>query len=231
MSRSHRRSSDDAVNPRSPTTCSPSAIGSLALLKPRRGTSLTRRRGPSKVLCGEDGSALRLLHKRTAHLPDRHGDREGRLCRELPVPDELWAKLRKAEPLARPLRRRPFRGRGGTWHTRYYQDIAIERALEAIAAGKQRILLTLATGTGKTFIAFQIAWKLFQSRWNLKPRAVAAPAHPLPRRPQHPRRPGVQRFLGVPRGRAGADQPGRDPQEGTGARRTAASSSPSSRPS
>jgi type I restriction enzyme, R subunit len=39
--------------------------------------------------------------------------------------------------------------------------------LEAIAAGKQRILLTLATGTGKTFIAFQIAWKLFQSRWNL----------------------------------------------------------------
>ena len=39
--------------------------------------------------------------------------------------------------------------------------------LEAIAAGKSRILLTLATGTGKTFIAFQIAWKLFHSRWNL----------------------------------------------------------------
>ncbi len=39
--------------------------------------------------------------------------------------------------------------------------------LEAIAAGRERILLTLATGTGKTFIAFQIAWKLFQSRWNL----------------------------------------------------------------
>ena len=40
--------------------------------------------------------------------------------------------------------------------------------MEAIANNKQRILLTLATGTGKTFIAFQIAWKLFQTRWNLK---------------------------------------------------------------
>ena len=61
----------------------------------------------------------------------------------------------------------PFEERGGTWQTRYYQHNAIENALEAIAAGKQRILLTLATGTGKTAIAFQIAWKLFQSRWNL----------------------------------------------------------------
>ncbi|MFZ1833262.1 MAG: DEAD/DEAH box helicase family protein, partial [Pseudomonadales bacterium] len=49
----------------------------------------------------------------------------------------------------------------------YYQDIAIERVLAASAAGQERILLTLATGTGKTFIAFQIAWKLFQSRWTL----------------------------------------------------------------
>ena len=61
----------------------------------------------------------------------------------------------------------PFEDKGGYFQPRYYQDIAIERVLEAIAAEKQRILLTLATGTGKTFIAFQIAWKLFQSRWNL----------------------------------------------------------------
>ena len=40
--------------------------------------------------------------------------------------------------------------------------------MQAIAENKNRILLTLATGTGKTFIAFQIAWKLFQTRWNLK---------------------------------------------------------------
>jgi type I restriction enzyme R subunit len=66
----------------------------------------------------------------------------------------------------------PFEDKGGTWQGRYYQDIAVERVLQVIADGpkpaRTRILLTLATGTGKTFIAFQLAWKLFQSRWNLK---------------------------------------------------------------
>src|SRR5580700_10059963 len=85
-----------------------------------------------------------------------------------PTPDELW-NLTFAE--ANAWRDRfaavPFEDRGGFFQARYYQDIAIERVLEAIAAEKQRILLTLATGTGKTFIAFQIAWKLFNSRWNL----------------------------------------------------------------
>jgi type I restriction enzyme R subunit len=61
----------------------------------------------------------------------------------------------------------PFEDRGGTWQARYYQQNAIENTLEAIANGQNRILLTLATGTGKTFIAFQLTWKLFQSRWNL----------------------------------------------------------------
>jgi type I restriction enzyme R subunit len=50
---------------------------------------------------------------------------------------------------------------------RYYQQIAVERTLKSIAEGKKRMLLTLATGTGKTRIAFHIAWKLFQNRWNL----------------------------------------------------------------
>ena len=61
----------------------------------------------------------------------------------------------------------PFEDKGGSHPGRYYQDIAIKRVLQAIAAKQDRILLTLATGTGKTFIAFQIAWKLFHSRWNL----------------------------------------------------------------
>lgn len=61
-----------------------------------------------------------------------------------------------------------FEDKSGTWQLRYYQEIAIQKTVEAIASGKQRILLTLATGTGKTAIAFQIAWKLFQTRWNLK---------------------------------------------------------------
>jgi type I restriction enzyme, R subunit len=85
-----------------------------------------------------------------------------------PTPEELW-NLTFAEPNT--WRDRfaavPFEDRGGFYQGRYYQDIAIDRVLEAIAAEKSRILLTLATGTGKTFIAFQIAWKLFQSRWNL----------------------------------------------------------------
>lgn len=50
---------------------------------------------------------------------------------------------------------------------RYYQELAVHAATDAIGQGKKRILLTLATGTGKTFIAFQIVHKLFQSRWNL----------------------------------------------------------------
>ena len=57
--------------------------------------------------------------------------------------------------------------KSGTWTIRYYQETAVNRVLDAIEDGKDRILLTLATGTGKTSIAFQIAWKLFQARWNL----------------------------------------------------------------
>ena len=51
---------------------------------------------------------------------------------------------------------------------RYYQTNAIQRAAEAILKGQKRVMLTLATGTGKTEIAFQIAWKLWHGRWNLK---------------------------------------------------------------
>ena len=61
----------------------------------------------------------------------------------------------------------PYPDKTGSWKIRYYQEIAVERVLERIADGADRILLTLATGTGKTSIAFQIAWKLFQTRWNL----------------------------------------------------------------
>ena len=61
----------------------------------------------------------------------------------------------------------PFEDGGGKWSPRYYQHNAINAVLESIGKGDDRILLTLATGTGKTSIAFQIAWKLFYSRWNL----------------------------------------------------------------
>ena len=85
-----------------------------------------------------------------------------------PSPEALWAATFAEE---NDWRNRfadiPFEDKGGTWQARYYQDNAITDTLEAVAAGKQRILLTLATGTGKTFIAFQLAWKLFHSRWTL----------------------------------------------------------------
>jgi type I restriction enzyme, R subunit len=85
-----------------------------------------------------------------------------------PKPEELWQRV-FAKPNA--WRDRfatiPFEDKGGQWQDRYYKHNAIQNALEAVATGKQRILLTLATGTGKTSIAFQIAWTLFHSRWNL----------------------------------------------------------------
>ena len=85
-----------------------------------------------------------------------------------PTPDELWSTTFAEQNAWRDrFAAVPFEDRGGYFLPRYYQDVAIERVMEAIANEQQRILLTLATGTGKTFIAFQIAWKLFQSRWNL----------------------------------------------------------------
>jgi len=85
-----------------------------------------------------------------------------------PSPDALWNQTYAHVSTWRDrFASVPFEDKGGTWQGRYYQDIAIARVLEAIENGKNRILLTLATGTGKTFIAFQLAWKLFQSRWNL----------------------------------------------------------------
>ena len=84
-----------------------------------------------------------------------------------PTPDELWAEtFQEANEWRERFADVPFEA-SGKWEARYYQHNAIENALEAIAKGSQRILLTLATGTGKTAIAFQIAWALFQSRWNL----------------------------------------------------------------
>lgn len=85
-----------------------------------------------------------------------------------PSPDELWnATFAVQNCWWDRFTAIPFEDKGGYWQGRYYQDIAIERVLKAISQGQDRILLTLATGTGKTFIAFQLAWKLFHSRWNI----------------------------------------------------------------
>jgi type I restriction enzyme R subunit len=113
---------------------------------------------------------------------DMQSGKEGDVA-AYPTPDELWvmtfasaastgsateaAHAELVEAWCNRFAEVPFEDRGGTWGSRYYQDIAVNNVLEAIADGQQRILLTLATGTGKTFIAFQLAWKLFHARWNL----------------------------------------------------------------
>jgi len=89
-----------------------------------------------------------------------------------PKPAELWQRFQQgsgltasptsAERLITPFFHEPRR------EPRYYQRLAIQRAVEAILAGKPRVLLTMATGTGKTVVAFQICWKLWNSKWNAK---------------------------------------------------------------
>ena len=86
---------------------------------------------------------------------------------EFPTPQELVSALNEvSNQWLEKFEKYPYENKYGD--VRYYQSIAVERALESIAKGEKRILLTLATGTGKTRIAFQIAWKLFHTKWNLK---------------------------------------------------------------
>lgn len=85
-----------------------------------------------------------------------------------PTPAELWSRYTAGEGLAQEQSERlltPYNTYSDK-PPRYYQHIAITRAVNAILRGKRRNLLTLATGTGKTTIAFQICWKLWSSRWN-----------------------------------------------------------------
>lgn len=83
-----------------------------------------------------------------------------------PTPDELWNKtFSDQNEWKEKFAQIPSEGEYGK---RYYQEIAIHKVLNAIAEEKNRILLTMATGTGKTAVAFQIVWKLFHSRWTLQ---------------------------------------------------------------
>ena len=85
-----------------------------------------------------------------------------------PAPDDLWSRVFEEDNTWRNrFAAVPFQTGGGKWQPRYYQHNAITAALEAVSQGKDRILLTLATGTGKTGIAFQLCWKLFEAKWNL----------------------------------------------------------------
>ena len=97
------------------------------------------------------------------------GTGEAKPVERFPHPRELWAfvGLNGGKGWMETFSTMPF------WfdavkRPRYYQELAVTRVLDAVAERRRRILLTLATGTGKTFIAFQIAWKLFNAKWNLQ---------------------------------------------------------------
>lgn len=89
------------------------------------------------------------------------------LVERWPTPGELWAATYAEANHWRDRFAAVALQTDGRFEPRYYQYNSIQRTLDAIADGRDRILLTLATGTGKTVIAFQIAWKLFQARWNI----------------------------------------------------------------
>jgi type I restriction enzyme, R subunit len=88
---------------------------------------------------------------------------------QFPTPAELWnAVFTQQNPWRDRFTGVAYPDKSGTWDIRFYQELAVTRVLESIETGRDRVLLTLATGTGKTSIAFQIAWKLFKARWNVK---------------------------------------------------------------
>ncbi|PIR17236.1 MAG: restriction endonuclease subunit R [Deltaproteobacteria bacterium CG11_big_fil_rev_8_21_14_0_20_49_13] len=106
---------------------------------------------------------------------DMQTGEEGKIA-AYPTPDELWDMTFSMQNTWRDsFADVPFEDKGGSHPSRYYQDAAVEYVMEAIAVDQKRILITLATGTGKTFIAFQVAWKLFHSRWNLSREASRRP--------------------------------------------------------
>lgn len=85
-----------------------------------------------------------------------------------PSPSALWQRLQSNQGLTGEQAEQlltPYNLQAGKT-PRYYQDIAIHRAVQTIVQGKPRVLLTMATGTGKTTTAFQICWKLWAARWN-----------------------------------------------------------------
>jgi len=134
----------------------------------KRDAALTEGLGQAKAYAAKLQTRFAFsTNGRGFYQADMDTGEEGEVA-AFPSPDALWA-LAFAEENA--WRDRfadvPLEDQGGSKPAYYYQNIAVERVLEKVAAGDRRILLTLATGTGKTFIAFQIAWKLFQARWNL----------------------------------------------------------------
>ena len=107
-----------------------------------------------------------VLHDRTGLLVKGEADLG---MDEFPAPDLLWAKYREWKGLdaaKEEIILEPYYDDGSGKEPRYYQRNAINAAVEAIAKGQDRVLLVMATGTGKTYTAFQIIWRLWKSNWH-----------------------------------------------------------------
>ncbi|MBA3772805.1 MAG: DEAD/DEAH box helicase family protein [Ramlibacter sp.] len=107
-----------------------------------------------------------VFHDRTGLLAKGEADLA---LHEFPTPDTLWAKYREwkgVKPAEEKIILQPYYDDGSGKEPRYYQRNAINAAVEAIAKGKDRVLLVMATGTGKTYTAFQIIWRLWKSDWH-----------------------------------------------------------------
>jgi type I restriction enzyme R subunit len=133
---------------------------------------------------------------------------------DYPTPSDLWRRYRAATHLSDPQVDQlltPFNHAVGKGE-RYYQQIAVNRVVEAILTGRRRLLVTMATGTGKTAVAFQICWKLWTGPLESNGRTSPSP-DPLPRGPQHPHRSAQGRDLRGIRRCAVQDRVGRGGQE------------------
>ena len=112
---------------------------------------------------------LKFAYSTNGHAVVEHDYTTGKqnVLDDFPSPDELWARLEKKIGLIDEKDVRdflfPFYRGTGAMTPRYYQEIAINRTVEAVVKEKRRILVCMATGTGKTFVAFQIIWKLWKT--------------------------------------------------------------------
>ena len=89
---------------------------------------------------------------------------------DFPSPETLWTKFREWKGLTLAEEKivlQPYYDDGSGKEPRYYQRNAVNAAVEAIAKGQDRVLLVMATGTGKTYTAFQIIWRLWKSDWHI----------------------------------------------------------------
>ena len=89
------------------------------------------------------------------------------IMEEFPSPEELWKRYKVAKGIdeeQEEIVKQDYFYKMGAKAPRYYQRIAINRTIEAIAKGQNRILLVMATGTGKTYTAFQIIYRLWKAR-------------------------------------------------------------------